>query len=69
MDNATLDDNLDKLLRVTTRTETQVLALVKIDAGTRLTKLETSNKVLKWVGTTVVSILSLVLTYFGITTR
>ena len=69
MDDATLDDKLDKLLRVTTRTETQVQALVKIDAGTRLTKLETSNKVLKWAGTTVVSILSLALTYFGITTR
>ena len=69
MDDATLEDKLDKLLEVTTRTETQVIACMKVDAGTRLTKLETSSKVLKWVGTTVISLITIALTYFGIASR
>ena len=44
MTNSDLEDKLDRLLRVTTRTETQVKALMEADAGTRLTTIETTQK-------------------------
>jgi hypothetical protein len=63
MDEKTLEDKLDKLIRVTTRTETQVEALIKANAGTRLTKLETRNKVIQWVGGVAMSCMGLAMTY------
>lgn len=67
MDEKTLEDKLDKLIRVVTRTETQVEALVKADSHTRLTKLETKSKVLQWVGATGMSVLGLAMTYIKLT--
>ena len=40
----TNSDKLDKIIRVVTRTEVQVEALMKADAHTRLTKLESAHK-------------------------
>jgi len=37
-------DKLDKIIRVVTRTEVQVEALMKADAHTRLIKLESAHK-------------------------
>ena len=39
-----MEDKLDKIIRVVTRTEVQVEALIRADAHTRLTKLESRNK-------------------------
>jgi len=44
MDDAQLQEKLDKLLRVTTRTETQVEALVAQDSHTRICTLESAHK-------------------------
>jgi hypothetical protein len=41
---ATTEEKLDKIIRVVTRTEVQVQALMEADAHTRLTKLETIHK-------------------------
>jgi hypothetical protein len=38
------EDKLDKIIRVVTRTEVQVEGLMKADAHTRLTKLESAHK-------------------------
>ena len=40
----TLEDKLDKIIRVVTRTEVQVEALMKADSHTRITKLETAHR-------------------------
>lgn len=40
----TNSDKLDKIIRVVTRTEVQVEALMKADAHTRITKLESAHK-------------------------
>lgn len=66
MDDKTLEDKLDKLIRVTTRTETQVKALMDAEPEKRLTKLETRSKVLQWVGGVAMSAMGLVLTYIKI---
>ena len=63
MDEKTLEDKLDKLLRVTTRVETQVEALIKANAGHRITKLETRSKVLTWVGSVAMGLSGLAMTY------
>ena len=63
MDEKTLNDKLDKLLRVTTRVETQVEALMKANSGHRITKLETRSKVLQWVGGSACTIMSLAIAY------
>ena len=39
-----LEDKLDKIIRVVTRTEVQVESLMEADAHTRLTKLESAHK-------------------------
>jgi hypothetical protein len=44
MADTTTEDKLDKIIRVVTRTEVQVEALMKADAHTRLTKLEQAHK-------------------------
>jgi hypothetical protein len=44
MADTTTEDKLDKIIRVVTRTEVQVEALMKADAHTRLTKLESAHK-------------------------
>lgn len=49
MDDKQLEDKLDKIIRVVTRTEVQVEALMHADAHTRLTKLETTQKNGKWL--------------------
>jgi hypothetical protein len=38
------EDKLDKIIRVVTRTEVQVEALMQADAHTRITKLESAHK-------------------------
>jgi hypothetical protein len=48
-DTTTTGDKLDKIIRVVTRTEVQVEALMKADAHTRLTKLEAAHKFWKAV--------------------
>jgi len=45
--NVRLEEKLDKIIRVVTRTEVQVEALMKADAHTRLCKLESTSKFLK----------------------
>jgi hypothetical protein len=40
----TTEDKLDKIIRVVTRTEVQVEALMQADSHTRLTKLEAAHK-------------------------
>ena len=44
MADTTTADKLDKIIRVVTRTEVQVEALMKADAHTRITKLESAHK-------------------------
>jgi len=39
-----MEEKLDKIIRVVTRTEVQVEALMKADAHTRITKLESAHK-------------------------
>ena len=67
MDEKTLEDKLDKLLRITIRTETQVQGLLLQNAGHRLTKLETRSKVLQWVGGFAVTVGGLAMTYIKLT--
>jgi len=69
MDEKTLEDKLDKLLRITTRVETQVENLMKANAGHRITKLETRNKVLTWVGSVAMGVISLAMTYIKLTAK
>ena len=56
-------DKLDKIIRVVTRTEVQVEALMKADAHTRITKLESAHKF--WKGL-VVAVPSLSGILFGV---
>ena len=44
-----MEEKLDKIIRVVTRTEVQVEALMKADAHTRITKLESAHKFWKAV--------------------
>jgi hypothetical protein len=44
MADTTNSDKLDKIIRVVTRTEVQVEALMKADSHTRITKLEQAHK-------------------------
>ena len=39
-----MEDKLDKIIRVVTRTEVHVEALMKADSHTRITKLEAAHK-------------------------
>ena len=59
----TNSDKLDKIIRVVTRTEVQVEALMKADAHTRITKLESAHKF--WKGL-VIAVPSLSGILFGI---
>ena len=59
----TNSDKLDKIIRVVTRTEVQVEALMKADSHTRITKLESAHKF--WKGL-VVAVPSLGGILFGI---
>ena len=68
MDEKTLEDKLDKLIRVTTRVETQVEALIKANSGHRITKLETRSKVLTWVGSVAMGLGGLAMTYIKLST-
>lgn len=45
--NIKLEEKLDKIIRVVTRTEVQVEALMAADSHTRITKLESSHKWMK----------------------
>ena len=54
-------EKLDKIIRVVTRTEVQVEALMKADAHTRITKLESAHKFWKAVAIAVPSLGGLVL--------
>jgi len=67
MNERMLEDKLDKLLRVTTRTEAQVEALLLQNAGHRIIKLETRSKVLTWVGSVAMGICSLAMGYIKLT--
>jgi hypothetical protein len=65
----TTEDKLDRIIRVVTRTEVQVEALMKADAHTRLTKLESAHKFWKTVALGVPSVggvFSGILKYFGV---
>jgi hypothetical protein len=64
----TNSDKLDKIIRVVTRTEVQVEALMKADAHTRITKLESAHKFWKAVVIAIPSFGGLtlaILRYFG----
>jgi hypothetical protein len=56
MAETTTEDKLDKIIRVVTRTEVQVEALMKADAHTRLTKLESAHKFWKAMAIAVPSV-------------
>jgi hypothetical protein len=60
MANTTTEDKLDKIIRVVTRTEVQVEALMKADAHTRITKLESAHKFWKSLAIAVPSVGGLV---------
>jgi hypothetical protein len=60
MADITTEDKLDKIIRVVTRTEVQVEALMKADAHTRLTKLESAHKFWKGMAVAVPSFGALV---------
>jgi hypothetical protein len=60
MANTTTEDKLDKIIRVVTRTEVQVEALMKADAHTRITKLEAAHKFWKAMAIAVPSVGGLV---------
>lgn len=51
--NSKMEDKLDKIIRVVTRTEVQVEALMEADAHTRITKLESA---IKWTRGLVIAI-------------
>ena len=57
----TTEDKLDKIIRVVTRTEVQVEALMLADAHTRLTKLESAHKFWKGMAVAVPSLGGLIL--------
>ena len=57
-----MEEKLEKILRVVTRTEVQVEQLVSKDMHTRITRLETRNKVLQWVGGIAISAMGLAIT-------
>ena len=57
----TTTDKLDKIIRIVIRTETQVAALMKADAHTRITKLESAHKFWKAVAIAVPSFGGLIL--------
>jgi hypothetical protein len=59
----TNSDKLDKIIRVVTRTEVQVEALMKADSHTRITKLEQAHKFWKGVAIAVPSAAGLI---FGV---
>ena len=59
----TNSDKLDKIIRVVTRTEVQVEALMKADSHTRLVKLESAHKFWKAIAIAVPSFSGLI---FGI---
>lgn len=64
----TNSDKLDKIIRVVTRTEVQVEALMKADAHTRITKLESAHRFWKAVAIAAPSFGGLalaILRYFG----
>jgi hypothetical protein len=64
----TTTDKLDKIIRVVTRTEVQVEALMKADAHTRLTKLESAHKFWKSLAIAIPSfggLIFAVLKFFG----
>lgn len=44
-----MEDKLDKIIRIVTKTEVKVEALMKADAHTRITKLETAHKFWKTI--------------------
>jgi hypothetical protein len=52
----TTEDKLDKIIRVVTRTEVQVEALMQADAHTRLIKLESAHKFWKGMAIAVPSL-------------
>ena len=56
----TTADKLDKIIRVVTRTEVQVEALMKADAHTRIIKLESAHKFWKAIFIAVPSLAGLV---------
>jgi hypothetical protein len=56
----TNSDKLDKIIRVVTRTEVQVEALMKADAHTRITKLEQAHKFWKMMAMAVPSFSGLI---------
>lgn len=64
--NTALVEKLDKIIRVTDRLELKVETLMEADSHTRLTKLETRNKVLTWVGGVAMSIMTLGLGYMNL---
>ena len=55
---------VDRLIVLVTRLETKVEAVLKTDAECRLTKLETKNRVLTWVGGAALTVVGMVLAYF-----
>jgi len=57
----TNSEKLDKIIRVVTRTEVQVEALMKADSHTRITKLESAHKFWKAVAIAVPSFGGLIL--------
>jgi hypothetical protein len=68
MADTTTEDKLDKIIRVVTRTEVQVEALMKADAHTRITKLESAHKFWKALAIAVPSFSGLIFTvlkFFG----
>jgi signal recognition particle GTPase len=54
-------DKLDKIIRVVTRTEVQVEALMEADAHTRITRLEQAHKFWKALAIAVPSICGIVI--------
>jgi len=59
-------EKLDKIIRVTDRLELKVEQLVEADSHTRLTKLETRNKVIQWVGGVAVSLMTVCIGYLNL---
>jgi hypothetical protein len=69
MADTTTEDKLDKIIRVVTRTEVQVEALMEADAHTRITKLESAHKFWKALGIAVPSFGGLtlgIMKFFGL---
>jgi hypothetical protein len=65
-DTERLVEKLDKIIRVTDRLELKVETLIDADSHTRLTKLETRNRVLTWVGSVAMSMMALVIGYINL---